>query len=158
MIKKFNKKSYRWSAFGIAIVMGVSTFSLLNAKAEEPVNQIIQKDKIVEQKEAPKEEKTDKQPAVFNKDTSFFATTNTLPLWVNRSAKEGLTTPLNEKVTSKVITISFDEMYIEKSRTYIYFRIEDKHGNLVPYEFDTTRLDIYEDEKKDWKQVNKPKL
>ncbi|MEC3465268.1 hypothetical protein P9149_25780, partial [Bacillus thuringiensis] len=75
-------------------------------------------------------------------------TTNTLPLWVNRSAKEGLTTPMNEKVTSKVITISFDEMYIEKSRTYIYFRIEDKHGNLVPYEFDTTRLDIYEDEKK----------
>lgn len=158
MIKKFNKKSYRWSAFGIAIVMGVSTFSLLNAKAEEPVNQIIQKDKIVEQKEAPKEEKIDKQPAVFNKDTSFFATTNTLPLWVNRSAKEGLTTPLNEKVTSKVITISFDEMYIEKSRIYIHFRIEDKHGNLVPYEFDTTRLDIYEDEKKDGKQVNKPKL
>ncbi|MGI8362652.1 hypothetical protein [Bacillus cereus] len=83
---------------------------LLNAKAEESVNQIIQKDKVLEQKEASKEEKIDKQLAVFNKDTSFFAITNTLPLWVNRSTKEGLTTPLNEKVTSKGITISFDEM------------------------------------------------
>ncbi|KAA6450278.1 MULTISPECIES: M56 family metallopeptidase [Bacillus cereus group] len=157
MIKKFNKKSYRWSALGIAIVMGVSTFSLMNAKAEEPVKQIIQKDKVLEKNEALKEEKLDKQSATFNKDTSFFATTNTFPAWVNRSAKEGLTTPLYEKITSNGITISFDEMYVEKSRTYIHFRIEDKHGNLVPYEFDTTELDIYEDGKKDGKQVTNPR-
>ncbi|PFX73159.1 hypothetical protein COL39_15560 [Bacillus cereus] len=157
MIKKFNKKSYHWSAFGIAIVMGVSTFSLINAKADEPVKQIIQKDKVLEKKEALKEEKLAKQPATFNKDTSFFATTNTFPVWINRSAKEGLTTPLHEKITSKGITISFDEMYVEKSRTYIHFRIEDKDGNLVPYEFDTTGLDIYEDGKKDGKQVTNPR-
>ncbi|MFK4427666.1 MULTISPECIES: M56 family metallopeptidase [Bacillus] len=35
MIKKFNKKSYRLSALGIVCVIGVSTFALMNAKAEE---------------------------------------------------------------------------------------------------------------------------
>ncbi|MED2795996.1 DUF4179 domain-containing protein [Bacillus thuringiensis] len=137
--------------------MGVSTFSLMNAKAEEPVKQIIQKDKVLEKKETLKEEKLDKQPATFNKNTLFFATTNTFPVWVNRSAKEGLTTPLNEKITSNGITISFDEMYVEQSRTYIHFRIEDKAGNLVPYEFDTTELDIYEDGKENEKQVTNPR-
>ncbi|MCU5495857.1 M48 family metalloprotease [Bacillus cereus] len=35
MIKKFNKKSYRWSALGLTAVLGISTFSLMNANAEE---------------------------------------------------------------------------------------------------------------------------
>ncbi|MBD8077304.1 M56 family metallopeptidase [Bacillus thuringiensis] len=35
MIKKFNKKSYRWSILGIATVLGVSIFSLMNAKIVE---------------------------------------------------------------------------------------------------------------------------
>ncbi|WP_256943773.1 M56 family metallopeptidase [Bacillus sp. K2I17] len=35
MIKKFNKKSYRWSILGIAAVIGVSIFSLMNAKIAE---------------------------------------------------------------------------------------------------------------------------
>ncbi|PHD42563.1 methicillin resistance protein [Bacillus toyonensis] len=34
MIKKFNKKSYRWSALGLTAVLGISTFSLMNASAE----------------------------------------------------------------------------------------------------------------------------
>ncbi|WP_336974037.1 hypothetical protein [Bacillus thuringiensis] len=33
MIKKLDKKSYRWSALGIAAIMGVSTFSLMNVQA-----------------------------------------------------------------------------------------------------------------------------
>ncbi|MGY1423376.1 M56 family metallopeptidase [Bacillus cereus] len=157
MIKKFSKNSYRWSALGIAIVTTVSTFSLMNAKAEEPGNQVRQKSKVIDQIESPKEGKSKKQPTTFNKDTSFFATTNTFPAWVNRSAKEGFTTPLNEKITSRGITISFDEMYVEKSRTYIHFRIENKDGDLVPYEFDTSGLDIYESGKKDGKQVTNPR-
>lgn len=35
MIKKFNKKSYRWSALGLTAVLGISAFSLMNASAEE---------------------------------------------------------------------------------------------------------------------------
>ncbi|MEH6891423.1 M56 family metallopeptidase [Bacillus sp. JJ864] len=36
MIKKFQKKSYRWSALGVVAVIAVSSLSLLNAQAEEP--------------------------------------------------------------------------------------------------------------------------
>lgn len=35
MIKKFNKKSYRWSILGIATIIGLSIFSLMNAKTTE---------------------------------------------------------------------------------------------------------------------------
>ncbi|MGK0536115.1 M56 family metallopeptidase [Bacillus sp. 'calajunan'] len=38
MIKKFNKKSYRWSILGIATVVGLSIFSLTNAKTAENSN------------------------------------------------------------------------------------------------------------------------
>ncbi|MEH7420116.1 M56 family metallopeptidase [Bacillus thuringiensis] len=34
MIKKFNKNSYRWSAFGIVAIIAVSSLSLLNARAD----------------------------------------------------------------------------------------------------------------------------
>ncbi|WP_242218382.1 M56 family metallopeptidase [Bacillus cereus group sp. BfR-BA-01380] len=39
MIKKFQKKSYRWSAFGVVAVIAVSSVSLLNARADIPTNQ-----------------------------------------------------------------------------------------------------------------------
>ncbi|HDR4909499.1 TPA: M48 family metalloprotease [Bacillus cereus] len=35
MIKKFNKKSYRWSILGIVAIIGLSIFSLMNAKTTE---------------------------------------------------------------------------------------------------------------------------
>ncbi|MCU4812826.1 M56 family metallopeptidase [Bacillus cereus] len=35
MIKKFNKKSYRWSILGIATIIGLSIFSLMNAKSTD---------------------------------------------------------------------------------------------------------------------------
>lgn len=38
MIKKFQKKSYRWSALGVIAVIAVSSVSLLNARAEMPTN------------------------------------------------------------------------------------------------------------------------
>ncbi|SCB93191.1 Protein of unknown function [Bacillus wiedmannii] len=38
MIKKFQKKSYRWSALGAIAVIAVSSVSLLNARADMPTN------------------------------------------------------------------------------------------------------------------------
>ncbi|HDR7356506.1 TPA: M56 family metallopeptidase [Bacillus wiedmannii] len=38
MIKKFQKKSYRWSAIGAVAVIAVSSVSLLNARADKPTN------------------------------------------------------------------------------------------------------------------------
>ncbi|PGK41606.1 transcriptional regulator [Bacillus anthracis] len=38
MIKKFKKKSYRWSALGAVAVIAVSSVSLLNARADIPTN------------------------------------------------------------------------------------------------------------------------
>lgn len=38
MIKKFNRKSYCWSILGIVTVIGVSIFSLMNAKTAENTN------------------------------------------------------------------------------------------------------------------------
>ncbi|MCX2826028.1 MULTISPECIES: M56 family metallopeptidase [Bacillus] len=38
MIKKFQKKSYRWSALGVVAIIAVSSVSLLNAHADIPTN------------------------------------------------------------------------------------------------------------------------
>ncbi|MGK0536137.1 M56 family metallopeptidase [Bacillus sp. 'calajunan'] len=38
MIKRFQKKSYRWSAIGAVAVIAVSSVSLLNARADKPTN------------------------------------------------------------------------------------------------------------------------
>ncbi|MGG3519778.1 M56 family metallopeptidase [Bacillus pseudomycoides] len=38
MIKKFQKKSYRWSALGVVAIIAVSSVSLLNARADVPAN------------------------------------------------------------------------------------------------------------------------
>ncbi|RXJ13099.1 M56 family metallopeptidase [Bacillus albus] len=38
MIKKFQKKSYRWSAIGAVAIIAVSSVSLLNARADKPTN------------------------------------------------------------------------------------------------------------------------
>ncbi|KIV73556.1 Regulatory sensor-transducer, BlaR1/MecR1 family [Bacillus mycoides] len=38
MIKKFQKKSYRWSALGVVAIIAVSSVSLLNARADKPAN------------------------------------------------------------------------------------------------------------------------
>ncbi|TKH97425.1 transcriptional regulator, partial [Bacillus cereus] len=57
MIKKFQKKSYRWSALGAVAVIAVSSVSLLNARADIPKNsekqQIEVKDNMKELKTQP---------------------------------------------------------------------------------------------------------
>ncbi|MBK5431506.1 M56 family metallopeptidase [Bacillus sp. TH25] len=60
MIKKFNKKSYRLSVLGLVTVLGVSTFSLVNAKAEENNPQILSKGTLkLSEKQKNKEPKED---------------------------------------------------------------------------------------------------
>ncbi|WP_459500460.1 M56 family metallopeptidase [Bacillus sp. C1] len=59
MIKKFQKKSYRWSALGIVAVIVVSSVSLLNARADVPAKQ--QKEQPVVKDER---KETKKQPDV----------------------------------------------------------------------------------------------
>ncbi|MEK4780440.1 M56 family metallopeptidase [Bacillus sp. FSL L8-0199] len=55
MIKKFQKKSYRWSALGAVAVIAVSSVSLLNARADMPTNSEKQQ---IEVKNNMKESKT----------------------------------------------------------------------------------------------------
>ncbi|WP_257138131.1 M56 family metallopeptidase [Bacillus toyonensis] len=67
MIKKFNKNSYRWSAVGLATVLGLSTLSLVNINAEETSykkNIVEQPKKEVEQpkKEVEQPKKEVEQP------------------------------------------------------------------------------------------------
>ncbi|MEY9972132.1 bla regulator protein BlaR1 [Lysinibacillus sp. RC46] len=42
MIKKFKKNSYRWSLFGVATVIAVSSISLVNARADIPTKEQIE--------------------------------------------------------------------------------------------------------------------
>lgn len=55
MIKKFQRKSYRWSALGAVAVIAVSSVSLLNARADMPTNSTKQQ---IEEKNSMKELKT----------------------------------------------------------------------------------------------------
>ncbi|MGC9298755.1 M56 family metallopeptidase [Bacillus cereus] len=55
MIKKFQKKSYRWSALGVVAIIAVSSVSLLNARADKPTSPEKQK---IEVKNNMKELKT----------------------------------------------------------------------------------------------------
>ncbi|PGS64629.1 M56 family metallopeptidase [Bacillus thuringiensis] len=55
MIKKFQKNSYRWSALGVVAVIAVSSVSLLNARADMPINS---KKQQIEEKNSMKELKT----------------------------------------------------------------------------------------------------
>ncbi|PFZ56641.1 M56 family metallopeptidase [Bacillus wiedmannii] len=55
MIKKFNKKSYRWSALGLTAVLGISAFSLMNASAEELKNESQATKNKIEQAAKPEE-------------------------------------------------------------------------------------------------------
>ncbi|MED1048761.1 M56 family metallopeptidase [Bacillus mycoides] len=65
MIKRFQKKSYRWSALGVVAIIAVASLSLLNARANEPNKQ--QKEQTLEKikmKEAKKEEDVSIQTVV----------------------------------------------------------------------------------------------
>ncbi|MBU7318780.1 DUF4179 domain-containing protein [Paenibacillus oleatilyticus] len=75
---------------------------------------------------------------------------------VKRAVSEGLSVPIDHKITDQGITIHFKEMYVEDTKVLVHYRIEKQDGTLVPWEFDTTGLQIISDGKKDGKQVDNP--
>lgn len=75
---------------------------------------------------------------------------------VKRAVSEGLSVPVDHKITDQGITIHFKEVYVEETKVLIHYRIEKQDGALVPWEFDTTGLQIISDGKKDGKQVENP--
>ncbi|MCM3288876.1 DUF4179 domain-containing protein [Paenibacillus sp. MER 180] len=90
---------------------------------------------------------------------SFFAKSDVNGLvdsGVKRSVSEGLSIPIDQKITDQGVTIHFKEMYVEEKKVLIHYRIENQDGELVPYEFDTTELDIREEGTKNGKQTDNP--
>ncbi|WP_429843014.1 DUF4179 domain-containing protein [Brevibacillus sp. FIR094] len=61
---------------------------------------------------------------------------------VKRAAAEGLSIPIDQKITDQGITIHFTEVYAEETKVLLHYRIEQQNGELVPFEFDTTGLDV----------------
>ncbi|RNB87882.1 DUF4179 domain-containing protein [Brevibacillus fluminis] len=75
---------------------------------------------------------------------------------VKRAVSEGLSVTIDQKITDQGITVHFDEMYVEETKILVHYKIEREDGSLVPYEFDTTGLQVISDGKKDNKQVENP--
>lgn len=79
--------------------------------------------------------------------TSYFADNpkdlnNLVGEEVKRAAAKGLSIPIDQKITDQGITIHFTEVYAEDSKVLLHYRIEQQNGELVPFEFDTTGLDV----------------
>ncbi|MBE7103545.1 DUF4179 domain-containing protein [Bacillus cereus] len=64
--------------------------------------------------------------------------------------------PIDEKITEQGITLHFKELYVADARISVHYRIEKADGTLVPYEFDTTGLDIKSDGKVNGQQEKNP--
>lgn len=69
----------------------------------------------------------------------------------NGVQQEGMTNgefiPINEKITDQGITVHVKELYVADSRISVHYRMEKADGSLVPYEFETTGLDVKDDGK-----------
>ncbi|MCU7393081.1 M56 family metallopeptidase [Bacillus sp. ST24] len=151
MIKNFNKKSYRWSALGIAAIVGVSAFSLVNVKAEEPsYKQEIPKEESMKQENS----KQVLTPVLENQDVKL---NGLVTEDIRNSLKTGEgAIPLNQKITDQGITIHLKNLIVNGSKIIGHYTIEKKDGTLVPYEFNTKGLDLYEDGKENGVQVREP--
>ncbi|HGA1022245.1 TPA: DUF4179 domain-containing protein [Bacillus cereus] len=141
MIKKFNKNSYRWSALGVAAIISVSVFSLVNVKAEEPSYK----------QENPKQELT---PVLENQDVRL----NEI---ITDEVRNALRTgdgsiPINQKITDQGITIHLKNLVVSGSNIIGNYTIENENGTLISYEFNTEGLDLLEDGKENSIQVREP--
>lgn len=56
--------------------------------------------------------------------------------------KNGQYIPIDEKITDQGVTVHFKGLYIADSRISVHYRIEKNDGSLVPFEFDTTGLNL----------------
>ncbi|PGA96579.1 DUF4179 domain-containing protein [Bacillus toyonensis] len=72
---------------------------------------------------------------------------------VKKDAADGKSIQLNEKIVDNSITLHVKEILIQDAKILVYYRFEQQEGSLVPYEFNTTGLDITSDGKEDGKQV-----
>ncbi|HDR7716035.1 DUF4179 domain-containing protein [Bacillus albus] len=75
---------------------------------------------------------------------------------VKKDAADGKSIQLNEKVVNNGITLHVKEILIQDAKILVYYRFEQQDGSLVPYEFNTTGLDIKSDGKENGKQVESP--
>ncbi|MGG1661847.1 DUF4179 domain-containing protein [Brevibacillus sp. NRS-1366] len=75
---------------------------------------------------------------------------------VKRAVSEGLSVPMDQKMTDQGISIHFKEVYVEDTKVLIHYSIEQLDGTLVPFEFDTTGLEVLNEGTKDGKQVENP--
>ncbi|WP_217560660.1 DUF4179 domain-containing protein [Paenibacillus sp. GbtcB18] len=73
-----------------------------------------------------------------------------------RALSDGLSVPMNEKITDHGLTVQFSEVYVEDSKVLVHYKITGEDGKLVPYEFDTRGLNVINDGKKNGKQVENP--
>ncbi|MGG4494100.1 DUF4179 domain-containing protein [Brevibacillus reuszeri] len=92
--------------------------------------------------------------------SSYFTGENNLNGLVNegvkRAVSEGLSVPMDQKITDQGISIHFQEVYVEDTKVLIHYRIEKEDGGLVPFEFDTTGLDVISVEPDGSKYVENP--
>lgn len=70
--------------------------------------------------------------------------------------KNGQYIPIDEKITDQGLTVHFKELYIADSRISVHYRIEKADGSLVPFEFDTTGLNLKNEGKKNGQQEENP--
>ncbi|MRD38741.1 DUF4179 domain-containing protein [Bacillus thuringiensis] len=70
--------------------------------------------------------------------------------------KNGQFIPIDEKITDQGVTVYFKELYIADSRISVHYRIEKADGSLVPFEFDTTGLNLKNEGKKNGQQEENP--
>lgn len=151
MIKNFNKKSYRWSALGIAALVGVSAFSLVNVKAEQPSYK----------QERPKQESIKQEnskqvltPVFENQDVKL---NGLFTDKIRNALKTGDgVIPLNQKITDQGITIHLKNLVIDGTKIIGHYTIEKENGTLIPYEFNTSGLELLEDGKENGVQVREP--
>ena len=98
---------------------------------------------------------------VFALNNSYFSQSNVnlnglVDNQVKQAAEEGLTMPIDYKISDQGVTIHFTEMYAEDSKVLLHYRVEKADGTLVPYEFDTQGLNILSDGKENGQQSTNP--
>ena len=72
--------------------------------------------------------------------------------------KNGKYIPIDEKITDQGITVHLKEVFIADSRISVHYRMEKADGSLVPFEFDTSGLNLESDGKIDGQQEENPEI
>ncbi|WP_439874519.1 zf-HC2 domain-containing protein [Bacillus mycoides] len=73
-----------------------------------------------------------------------------------RDVTKGQFIPLDEKITDQGVTVYLKELYVADARISVHYKIEKENGNVVPFEFDTTGLQLEDDGKVNGQQEKNP--